>query len=52
MYHKFAMSSEEGRAMAMGNTHTHTHTQLFTALCPGLPGEPVSEETFTDSHLS
>jgi len=24
----------------------------FTALSPGLPGEPVQKETFTSSHLS
>ena len=32
------------------NFNTHTHSR-FTALCPGLPGRPVPEETFTHSHL-
>jgi len=36
-------------------THTHTHTQLFYGSLDFVwenPGEPVSEETFTHSHLS
>jgi len=36
-------------------THTHTHTQPFYGSLDSVrdnPGEPVPEETFTDSHLS
>jgi len=36
------------------HTHTHTHTHPFMALdfVWNKPGEPVPEETFTQSHLS
>ena len=37
------------------HTHTHNHTQPFYSSVEFVrdnPGEPVSEETFTHSHLS
>ena len=33
-------------------THTHTTILRLSGFCPGNPGEPAAEETFTHSHLS